>query len=817
MDDVSHSIRALLRSPMYAIIAILTLALGIGATTAAFTVIGSVLFKPLPYAEPDRLVNVMSLTAHGDSAMLSYPDFKDFHERADIFDGFAYQTGYPESYRTSSGTQRSILTVMATEDYFPLLRATPALGRLLTPADDRAGAPPVAVLSYAMWLRDFGASPSVVGQPLDLIGVGSFTIVGVLNAGQAYPPGWGDATGPRLVYVPIELTPFILQGGNGKRSSHSDARTLARLKPGVTFEQADRELRTIARSLAAAYPADDSIYHSAIVRPLRADVLGNIGPSLAIVGLAVVLVLLLACADVANLALVRATAREREIAVRTALGAGRGQIARGLLTESALLALIGGVLGAVMAYIAVRLFVVAAPLDVPRLDEIRVDWRALVIAIAATTVAAVLCTLAPLAAVGRRDLVPALKAGSRGAGAAQRGLKLRGAIVTAQVALSVVVIAGAGLLIRSFALLTGVNPGFDAAHVVEVGMSAPKGRFADSASHQAMFKRLLAAVQIPGVASASLVNHTPLNGGATVTPVGPDGRDPATDTAGAIYEITGPKYFTTMGIPLIEGRDFTEADMNAGAVPAIISATAAKRYWPNTDPLGHEMTVHNSVHASTGFGTPIRTTVIGVATDVKKFGLDDPPIPAVYLPITHPPTSGAILVVRTTGAAAAMLRPLRRAVESVDPDLAVEDIETGEETISTSVALQRFIMMLLTVFSTIALVLAALGLYGVIAYSVTQRTSELGIRMALGARAADVVALIGRGALVLVAVGLAIGGVGAIALGRGMRSLLYGVGPNDPATLLTVAAVLVVVAGVASYLPARRAARVDPVVALRSE
>lgn len=812
-----QAIRALLRSPAYSLIAILTLALGIGATTAAFTVIGSVLFKPLPFADPERLVGVFSLSPTADTTVPSYLDYKDMHERADVFDGFAFMTGYPLTYHLPDGKLQSVITAMVTPEYFPLLHAQPALGRLLTREDSRSGAPPVAVLSYRMWVTDFGASPSAIGQNLDLA-VGQFTIVGVLKPGQTYPIGWGDSRGSRLMYVPIETTPFIMQGGLLKRSSHSDARAVARLKPGITREQAERQLNTIAHALAKAYP-EDSLYPSAVLRPLRADVVSGIEPSLGVVGLAVGLVLLLACADVANLALVRATAREREIAVRTALGAGRSRIARGLLTESLVLAAVGGVLGTFIAYFAVRAFIATAPLfQVPRLDEISIDWRALVFCLAATTFSAVLCTLAPLAAVGRRgDLIPALKSGGRGAGTARRGLRLRGAIVTAQVALSVVLIAGAGLLIRSFALLMGVNPGFDANHVIEVSLITPRTRFADSASHQAMFHRLLDALQIPGVTSASLVNHEPLDGGATFTPVGPDGRSTAEDSAHTLYEIAGPKYFATMGIPILEGRDFTEADMNAGAVPALVSAAAAKRYWPDVDPLGHEMTVLSSVHASPEYGMPIRTTVIGVVGDVKKFTLDEKVFPAVYLPITHPPTAGATVVLRTAGPPGAMMRPVRRAISSVDPDIGVQDMATGEETVAQSVELQRFTMSLLTIFSVVALTLAALGLYGVISYSVTQRTQELGVRMALGARASDVVALVARSATAMVAVGLVLGTGGAFLLGRAMRSLLYGIGPNDPGTLLTVMGVLAGVALIASYVPARRAARVDPVVALRAE
>jgi len=488
-----------------------------------------------------------------------------------------------------------------------------------------------------------------------------------------------------------------------------------------------------------------------------------------------------------------------------------------LLAESGLLAMIGGVLGIALAFVGVRVFVAAAPETIPRLDEITVDWRALVAALLATTLATVLCALAPLAAVGRGDLVPALKTGSRGAGAARRSMRLRGAIVTAQVAFSVVLITGAGLLIKSFALLRAVDPGFDTQHVLGFHLQTPKGKFTDPASQLALLHRVSDALAVPGVASVSFVNHVPLNPGGTYTQSGPDGRDPASDTLGAVYELTYPRYFSTIGIPIIEGREFTEADITAGNVPSIVSATAAKRYWPNGDPIGHELTVLNAVHGDPGFGNQIRTTVIGVAGDIKKFDLNEPAYPMVYVPVGVSGYGTGDVVVRATSSPAALIGSVRRTVAAIDPDIVVRDLSTAERWLDANVSRQQFIMTLLTIFSAVALTLAALGLYGVIAYSVTQRTSELGIRIALGARAADVVTLVAHSASVLVGIGLVLGACGALVLGRAMRSLLYGVGPNDPATLITVAAILAGVAAIASYVPARRAARVDPVVALRSE
>src|SRR5581483_4399923 len=816
-DDVRQALRALIRSPLYSAVAILTLALGIGATTAAFTVVGSVLLKPLPYAASDQLVGVFATNhqhaATTEGAVPSSPAFEEMRQKADVFSGFAYITGDGATFRRPGGAE-AVLIGFATDDFFPLLRARPALGRLLTPDDNRSGAPPVVVLSHKMWTDDFAGDPRVIGQTIDL-GLNHFTIVGVLDAGQAYPD-WVPGLTANL-YAPIGAAPY-LRDRLSRRTNHADARTIARLKPGVTREQAERELRTLAGNIALAYPATDSALPSALVRPLREQVVGSIGPAFAVLSVAVVLVLLLACADVANLALVRATAREREIAVRSALGAGRVRIARVLLAESGILAVVGGVLGIVIAFAGVRMFVAAAPPTIPRLEEVTVDWRALIAALLATSLATILCALAPLAAIGRADLVPALKAGSRGSGAVRRSMRLRGAIVTTQVAFSVVLITGAGLLIKSFAILRAVNPGFDTQHVLGFHLATPKGKYTDPESQLALLHRVSDALAMPGVASVSFVNHGPLGAGGTFTQSGPDGRDPASDSAGAVYTLAYPRYFSTIGIPMIEGREFTDADVTAGTVPSIVSATAAKRYWPKSDPLGHELTVLNAVHGDATFGHEIRTTVVGVAGDVKKFDLDEAPFPMVYVPV------GAVggygvgdVVVRTTSSPAALVGAVRKAVAAIDPDIVLRGLSTGKEWVDTNISRQQFIMTLLTIFSGVALALAAIGLYGVIAYSVTQRTSELGIRMALGARTSDIVALIAGSATALVGIGLLLGAGGAFALGRMMRSLLYGIGPNDPTTLLAVVSVLAAVTAIASYLPARRAARVDPVVALRSE
>jgi putative ABC transport system permease protein len=396
-------------------------------------------------------------------------------------------------------------------------------------------------------------------------------------------------------------------------------------------------------------------------------------------------------------------------------------------------------------------------------------------------------------------------------------VRLRGAIVTVQVALSVTLIAGAGLLIKSFALLRAVNPGFDTAHVLGFNVGGPKGRYDNGPAILALQRRVVAAASVPGVVSVSFIRHRPLNPNYATTQLGPDAKDPASDSTGAIYQIVAPRLFATLGVPVIQGREFTDADIDAASVPSIVSTYTAKKYWPNGSPIGHELTVINGSHGDPGFGKPMQTTVVGVVGDVKKEALSEPAYPVVYVPLGQPGYGAGDVIARTSGDPTAALGAIRRAVAAIDPDLVVSEMGTVREWLAASTAREQFVMTLLTIFSGVALTLAALGLYGVIAYSVTQRTPELGIRMALGAQRGDVVALVAGSATVLVGIGLALGAGGAFVLGRTMRSLLYGIGPSDPGTLLTVLGVLAGVAAMASYVPARRAARVDPVVALRAE
>jgi putative ABC transport system permease protein len=814
VDDVSQAIRALIRSPIYSVIAILTLALGIGASTAAYTVLNGILLAPLPYAQPDRLVAVLSSSTHDTTTgLMSYPDFQDYDRSQDVFTGMAFMTGGSATLHRAEGNV-TIWFATVTDNFFSVLRPRPAIGRLLTSEDNRPGAPPVTVLTHDMWVNYFAADPHVIGRDVDL-STGHFTVVGVLETGAAYPDWIRYNDG--ALYVPMNSMRSPNSAALNSRASHSDSRVIARLRPGLTQGQAEQQMRTIARRLAAEYPATDSTL-SVRLNPLRVEVQQGVGPALTVLAAAVALVLLLATADVANLGLVRATGRAREIAVRISLGASRGRVIRAMLFESAVLATAAGILGLSLALLGVRALAASAQTYLPRLDEVHLDLGTLAVALAATALACVLAALAPIA-VTRGDLLPALKAGGRGTSADRRSVRLRSLIVVAQVALSVVLVTGAGLLIRSYSLLRSVDPGYDASHLITWDFDTPEARFADPAARLDLMQRIADAMRLPGVQSVVFANHIPLEFGSTSTPVGPDNRDYTTDSAGAVFEVVTPGYFAAMHIPVLRGREFTDADLRSTPVPAIVSAATARHYWPNADPIGHEMTVTSAVHyKNPDFGKPIRATVIGVVGEVKKFSLDEKVQQTVYLPITHPVPAAAWAIVRTTVPPKSLVSIIRRRFNALDPNLATTTGISDELTrVDGGFAGPQFQMSVLGLFSLLALVLAALGLYGVIAYSVTQRTSELGIRMALGARGSDMVSLVARSASVLVVGGLALGACGAFVLGRAMQSLLYGVQSGDPVTFVSVAGILMVVGALASYLPARRAARVEPVIALRAE
>lgn len=808
--DLRQALRSLARSPLYAVMAVLALAIGIGSTTTAFSVVRGVLLKPLPYADSDRLVAILSASP-STRFTPSYPDFVDLRAGSDVFDGMAFIHGDGVTLRRPTGGE-IVAAASVSPDFFPLLGIGSMLGRTLSAADQQPGAVPVAVLSYGFWMRDFAGDRGVIGKTLAL-STGTYTIVGVLDRGQSYPDWSGDFRTD--LYLALDAQPDVVAKLAAQRGLHADARAIARLKTGVTVEQARTRLASIAAQLATSYPATDSGL-SATARPLRDDVLGDVAPSLRILTIAVALVLLLACADVANLSLVRATARSRELAVRAALGAGRARVARYLVVESALLASAGAVIGVALAAAAVHFLARATSTNLPRLDEITLDWSSVALTVTVAALAAVLCALAPVLAVGRGDLVPALKGGGRGTTGGpgvrvgSHRLTLRAGIVTAQLALAVVLVVGAGLLIKSFAHMRDGDRGFDPSHLVLWWIHPPAAMAHDTAAQVALYHRAIAAARLPGVESVSIVNHPPIGFSGIKSGVGVDGAPMEADSAGALYLTIMPDYFSTVRIPLLRGRVLTEGDMTSDAVAAVVSRGAAEHYWPNDNPIGHRIRV--TAHRDT-----VDATVVGVVGDVKRGASAEPAERMVYLPITRPVWGGVNLVARTSGEPGPLLPAFRRAFAALDPDLPLSGLETGPQALDAVLVRERLTMSILGAFSGLALLLAALGLYGVVSYAVTQRVPEIGIRMALGARRWQITRLVVRQAATMVGLGVVIGIAGAAWLARAMQSLLYGVSSIDPATFAGVVALLAAVALVASYLPARRAVRVDPATALRAE
>jgi len=814
LQELRYAFRTLRKSPGFATAAILTLALAIGSNTAVFSVVNGVLLRPLPFAEQDRLFMLGEQSRQGGFRPPSYPTFLDWQAQSSALVDLAYVRGGGQRLAGPEGVQSVIVSVVSPA-FFATLGERPLMGRLFTPDEERGGAH-VAVLSYGLWRDRFGGDPHILGTTLSLSS-GVSTVVGVLPHDVAYPP-WAD----EQLYMPI-ATVAITERVLTQRGFHADCRIIGRLKPGVTAEQAKTALDGVARREAATYPEFSADWTSVALFPLRDEILGETTPRQLLVLLAAVaLVLMIGCVNVANLTLARAGARGRELAIRSALGAGRGRVVRQLLTESLLLSSVGAALGVVAAYSAVAMLQRAAPTVLPRLDTVRVDGSVLGFALGVTIITAVGAGLFPALRAARPDLTDSLKQGTAGAGTGRGRQRLRAALVTSEIALAVVLVVGAGLLIRSLWQLVAVNPGFDPQGLVTFWISPPPLRAQDPARLAALYTRVEdAARALPGVTSVALTNFAPLSGGGLPSPVEIPGRvpDPLRDPR-VWFMTVSPGYFRTMRIPLRAGREFTEADLAPGAA-VIVNEAFARAFWSGLDPIGRQVTLHKAVQGRPDFGEPLPGTVVGVVGDVHHFGLDTPAEAQVYVPFTRNVWGHMSLVVRTAVAPAGFLATLGRSVRQVDPDIpmTLSGSRSAAETIDITTGLEsrQLDTWLLGSFAAAALLLAAIGIYGLLAYAVGQRRRELGIRLALGASRGDVMSQVVGDGIRLAAAGIGLGVLIALAVTRLLTALLYGVGASDPMTFVGVVALLTVVSLVASYLPARRAAKLDPVVALRSE
>ncbi|HEU4833918.1 MAG TPA: ABC transporter permease [Pyrinomonadaceae bacterium] len=803
LHDLRYAARLQRKNPGFTIIAIIALALGIGANTAIFSVVNTVLLRPLPYKDPERLVMVWEdATRHG------YPrdtpaaaNFVDWRDQNQVFEGMAAIADTSFNL-TGSGDPERLEGRRVSTNLFPLLGVEPQIGRVFTAAEDQPGAQRVVLLSYALWQRRFGGDPGIVGRSLTLNGE-SHVVVGVMPARFQFPSSDDQA------WVPMAFT----QEEAGNRNRHY-LEVLARLKPGVSLAQAQSEMSTIGARLQQQYPQSNAELGVA-VQPLHEHLVGDIKPALLVLLGAVGLVLLIACANVANLLLARAAVRQKEIAVRVALGARRWRLIRQFLTESVLLSTLGGLVGLAIAYGGLVLLKAFIPENISQAREISIDLKVLGFTLLVSVATGLIFGLAPALQAIRFNQIDTLKEGGRDAATGGSGKRLRSLLVTAEVAISLVLLIGAGLLINSFLRLRNVDPGFRTDNLLTMKIVLPDPKYEEMERRSAFYTELINRVQsLAGVRSAAVTSNLPLYRQGNSISIGIEGQPdpPPGQERIVVTRMISPGYFDTMSIPLLRGRGLTEQDTETTPNVVVVSETMARRYWPNEDVIGKRIALGRIRTPEDWF------QVVGVVKDVRQFELNAEPKPQMYLTYRQVGFfDSRDLVVKTDVDPASMAATVRKAVWEIDKDQPVSNIQTMQEILADSIARQRFSMLLLAIFAAVALVLAGVGIYGVMSYSVAQRTHEIGIRMALGAQTGAVLKLaIGYG-MKLVIAGIAIGLIAAFALTRVMATLLFGVTATDPATFTSISLLLVAVAVVASYVPARRATRVNPIIALRYE
>ncbi len=804
-NDIRFGLRMLVKQPAFTLVAVLTLALGIGANSAIFSVVNGVLLRPLPYGEPDRLVVVWETEGARDTGPASAANFLDWRDQNQVFDGLT--AVFPQPVTLTGGDEPERLRgLQVTPNFFQLLGVNPVAGRSFSTDEDATGRRAV-VLSHEFWQRQFGARPDVIGDTLSLDGE-VYSIVGVMPAGFQYATEQADVwvRPPRDIPVPpIDLgdEADILQ----ERGLHW-LQVVARLAPGVTLDEAQAEMEVIASRLANTYP-DDNTGRGINLVPMHEQLVGDVRPALVVLLGAVGFVLLIACANVANLLLSRASGREREVAIRATLGASRARLVRQFLAESLLLSLLGGALGLVLAFWGMDLILAMSPDVLPRISVIELDVRVLAFTLGISILTGLIFGLLPAIQSTRADLQDSLKDGGRGSGGRERR-RLRSFLVVTEVGLALVLLICAGLMMKSFFLLQDVDPGFNSDNVLTLRLWLPEAKYDEESRVAGFYDQVLERVaDLPGVASASAVLSVPLSGSSANFSFVIEGRPepaPGEDYAAGFQSVSSG-YFRTMGIPLLKGRDFSERDDAEAPKVLVINQALAGRYWSGEDPVGRRISLDEEEWIE----------IVGVAGNVLHNGLDREPRPEIYLPYQQSALRFMTLVVKSHSDPMSLVAAVRSQVLAVDPDLPVYKVMSLDEIVAESVARPRFNMFLLAIFSALALVLAAIGIYGLMSFSVSQRTHEIGIRLAMGARSGDVFKLVVGEGMALALAGLALGLAVAWAITRYLSSMLFGVTTTDPWTFAGVCLVLAAVALVAVTLPARRATRVDPLVALRYE
>ncbi|MEO8499417.1 MAG: ABC transporter permease [Vicinamibacteria bacterium] len=800
--DIQYGVRMLRKSKGFTAIAVLTLALGIGANTAVFSVVNAVLLKPLPYSDASRLVFLTEWSEQVPNMSFSVANFKDLRDQNHVFDSIFGSNATSLILTGFGGEAERVSVRQVTSGMFDTLQKTPIVGRAFTADEDKPGAPHVILLGEGFWERRFARDPGIVGKTLTLSGE-TFTVIGVMPG--SFHSSWKttDAFAP-LLWLEDKI------GGEAQRGNHPGIYVVGRMKPGVTVDQARRDVKAVAKQLTQDHPMSNA-RQSMTVAPMLDAVIGDLKPALYLLLGAVLLVLMIACANVANLLLSRAADRQKEMALRMAVGGGRGRLIRQLLTESVLLSSIGGLIGVGVGYASVKGLVASLPANVPRADEIGVDGSVLAFTAFVAVVTGLVFGLAPAWKISRADMNETLKENGRGT-ATPGQHRLRNALVIAEISLALVLLVGAGLLLRSFFRVIEADAGVRTAGVLAVNVPIPDSRYARPEAKVALVEQLLEKLKAtPGVRSAALT--FPLFGGNQNSfnvegrPEPPPGQRPSTD----VTRVT-PDYFKTMGLRLIEGRLIEPADRADTPPICLIDETFAKSFWPGETAIGKRVKFGNLKDAE-----PPWMQVVGVVGHVKNYGVDQPSRVEIYLPFYQRPTSSPTIVVETAGDPASLTPGVREAVRSLDPDLPLFAVRTLNEVVATQMAPRRLAVLLISVFSAVALLLAAIGIYGVMSYAVTLRTQEIGIRMALGAGRDDISRMVLRFGARMSFIGIAVGLVAAFGLTRMMAGLLFQTSTADPPTFSIVPLLLMAVAMVACYVPARRATRVDPLVALRTE
>jgi putative ABC transport system permease protein len=799
--DLRYAVRSLRKARGFAALAILTLAIALGANTAIYSIFSAILLRPLPYPDSAEIVAVRGSSAQHPELAFSFPSYHDVSGQAKSFEQMA---GYrPTSAFLFSGVEPELLAGgRMTANLFPLLGVKPLLGRTFTEREDSPGQSSTIVISYELWQRRFGGDPGVVGSR---IRVGSDpntdTVIGVMPRGFKFPI---ESTERTDFWIPLKQAPLSEARGAGWITA------VARLRDGVSIEQANSELKTVAARMAVQYPDNNAgVMYSA--QKLHDVVVGDVRPALLLLTVAVSVVLLIGCANVANLLLARAAARDRESSIRAAVGATRARLIRQLLVESLLLSLVAGAIGLLLATWGVEVLVALAPTDIPRLEAIALDANVVIFALVLSLITGVLFGLAPALSASKTNLVEALKDGSRGSTEGHHRNRIRNALVIGEIALSVVLLAGAGLLLRSFMRLNAIDPGYDYRGVIAANVNVSASKFPEPQDVVQFHRRALEELRaIPGVTSAGGASELPLTDETTFI-YGVEGRPEAAPGQGPVAAIVWvtPHYFETIGNALLRGRSITDQDGPNAPPSVVVSESLVRQSFANENPLGKRLLI--AIPPEDGGGV---RTIVGVVRDIRSVSLTEPPKPTVYLPVLQGPQRPFYFVVRAPHAAA-LDSAVRAALRKVDREQAIYDVSTLEEMRSAALGNPRFMLVLVGLLATLALVLAAVGIYSIVSYSVARRIPEIGIRMALGAESRDIFRLVVGQAVRLVGAGLIGGIVIALATTRLMTALLYGITATDPATFVSICFIIGAIALIASFVPANRAAKVDPLVAIR--